>query len=178
MCVFCWGHGGWGRVVFNGKIKKALIVDMTFASHLRRCLDAHLVHIGKGIQAGVPHDSNAWNTWDCSATSPYMWLVHFQVIMNVVQMSLLQVRIFASSAHFRLLSSWAKLFSSLTKGACPRLSPVFWVGPRCQWEEECWVLGLFLDLLPWYWLPNFSTSLWVRKEILTRISYRDGVEVR
>lgn len=64
----CW-IGGWGRVIFNGKIKKALIVDMTFASHLRICLDAHLVHIGKGIQAGVPHDSNAWNTWHCSATS-------------------------------------------------------------------------------------------------------------
>lgn len=25
----CW-IGGWGRVIFNGKIKKALIVDMTF----------------------------------------------------------------------------------------------------------------------------------------------------
>lgn len=42
--------------------------------------------------------------------------------MNVVQMSLLQVRIFASSTRISLYGSSAKLFSSLIKGACPKLS--------------------------------------------------------
>lgn len=48
----CW-RGGWGRVVSNWETRKTLMVEMTFESALRRCIDAH--RYIERHPAGVPY---------------------------------------------------------------------------------------------------------------------------
>ena len=89
------------QLISNPKVRKALIVEMTFESDPRRCMDTHLVQ-----KEWHPERNPMWTKAGIPGLVPppplNVWLFCFQVIMNVVQMSLLQVGIFSSTVHFSL----------------------------------------------------------------------------
>lgn len=153
------------------------MVEMTFESDLRRCMDAYLVHAGKGIPQ-EPHMDKGMEYLGLFCHLPSRVMFLFPGYNERGPDEPPPSTYLCIQYPYQPLWALSQTFLLTNKGSLPQTQPALLSGAGCQWEEECRVLGLFWACRHGIGFLNFPHPSGLEEEIEQAFPTGIQVEVR